>query len=236
MDETDLSAAAAGPEHQPEHPEGPQEKPALRQNLIHRLRHQWEMVLLVAMVGFVAFLTFDLLRPVPRAVIRLEPYHASVGPSAASVVAGSPSGESPSEATTTQTDRADALPEESDSGAAVGALPSADETSGIAGDGHASAEKTPGIARDAEKMKDKHRKKAKKHGHAEKKSKHPALVQLNAATLEQLQQLPGIGPKIARRVLDYRREHGRFSSVEEIMEVKGIGAKKFEKMKPYLKV
>jgi competence protein ComEA len=54
--------------------------------------------------------------------------------------------------------------------------------------------------------------------------------------LQQLQLLPGIGPKMAERVLQYRKEHGVFRSPEEIMEVKGIGPKKFEKLRPYLRV
>ena len=52
-------------------------------------------------------------------------------------------------------------------------------------------------------------------------------LDLNDATAEQLQTLPGIGAELAERILAYREEHGAFTSVEEIMEVPGIGEGKF---------
>ena len=52
-------------------------------------------------------------------------------------------------------------------------------------------------------------------------------LDLNAATGEELQTLPGIGPELAERIVAYREEHGAFGSVEEIMEVPGIGEGKF---------
>jgi len=78
----------------------------------------------------------------------------------------------------------------------------------------------------------------KKHEHhfAAKKPKHPPVTSLNKATLPQLQLLPGIGPKMAQRVLAYRHEHGPFTDITQIMDIKGIGPKKFEKMKPFLKL
>jgi competence protein ComEA len=48
-------------------------------------------------------------------------------------------------------------------------------------------------------------------------------VDLNAATLADLDALPGVGPVLAQRILDWRQEHGRFTSVEELQEVPGIG-------------
>jgi len=61
-------------------------------------------------------------------------------------------------------------------------------------------------------------------------------IDLNTATLQQLQLLPGVGETIAQRILDYRSEHNSFNSVEDLMNVSGIGEKKFEQIKPYVKV
>lgn len=63
---------------------------------------------------------------------------------------------------------------------------------------------------------------------------HP--VDLNAATLEQLQRLPGVGPKMAQRILDYRGEHGRFKSLSDLDSVKGIGEKRMERLGPLVTV
>ena len=52
-------------------------------------------------------------------------------------------------------------------------------------------------------------------------------LDLNTATAEQLEMLPGVGEELAGRILAWREEHGGFSSVEEIMEVPGIGEGKF---------
>lgn len=60
------------------------------------------------------------------------------------------------------------------------------------------------------------------------------VVNLNTATSEELQTLPGIGEKTAQAILDYRREHGRFLSRKEIMEVDGIGEKTYEKIRDRL--
>lgn len=57
------------------------------------------------------------------------------------------------------------------------------------------------------------------------------LLDLNTATLEQLDKLPGIGESKARAILDYRMKKGRFKRVEELMDVKGIGEKMFAKIK-----
>ncbi len=57
-----------------------------------------------------------------------------------------------------------------------------------------------------------------------------ALVNLNTATSEELDTLPGIGPTLAARILDWREQHGRFTSVDELQEVTGIGPKKFEEL------
>jgi competence protein ComEA len=63
-----------------------------------------------------------------------------------------------------------------------------------------------------------------------------AAVNLNTATKEELIALPGIGPAKAQAILDYRKANGAFKSVEELKDVKGIGAKRFEKLKSELTV
>jgi competence protein ComEA len=61
-------------------------------------------------------------------------------------------------------------------------------------------------------------------------------VDLNTATLAQLEDLPGVGPVLAQRIIDWRTEHGRFTSVDELQEVSGVGEKKFESLKPHVRV
>ena len=59
-----------------------------------------------------------------------------------------------------------------------------------------------------------------------------ATINLNAATLDQLETLPGIGRKTAERILEQRQKSGGFKKIEELMNVKGIGEKSFLKIKP----
>ena len=56
-------------------------------------------------------------------------------------------------------------------------------------------------------------------------------VNLNAATAEQLDDLPGIGPATATAILAYRRDHGPFSSIEQLLEVPGIGPSKLQQIR-----
>ncbi|HET7900763.1 MAG TPA: helix-hairpin-helix domain-containing protein [Candidatus Nanopelagicales bacterium] len=62
------------------------------------------------------------------------------------------------------------------------------------------------------------------------------VVDLNAATAQDLDALPGVGPVTAAKILDWRTAHGRFTSVDQLREVSGIGAKTFERLKPHVRV
>jgi len=61
-------------------------------------------------------------------------------------------------------------------------------------------------------------------------------VNLNTATAEQLDGLPGVGPAMVARILEYRQKNGGFKKIEELMNVKGIGEKNFLKLKPLITV
>ena len=61
-------------------------------------------------------------------------------------------------------------------------------------------------------------------------------VNLNRATAEELMTLPGIGPALAERILSYRRETGGFQSVEELLQVDGIGQGRLEALGDYITV
>jgi competence protein ComEA len=61
-------------------------------------------------------------------------------------------------------------------------------------------------------------------------------VDLNAATAEELDVLPGVGPATATAILTYRDQHGRFGSVDELLDVRGIGEAKLEQLRPLVHV
>ncbi len=61
-------------------------------------------------------------------------------------------------------------------------------------------------------------------------------IDLNQASRDDLVLLPGIGESLAEQILIYRDEHGGFSSVDQLRKIKGIGAKKFGKLRPYVKI
>ncbi len=61
-------------------------------------------------------------------------------------------------------------------------------------------------------------------------------VNINSATSEQLQQLKGIGPAMAERIIQYRKSIGKFHSADQLMDVQGIGTKKFEQLKPFIRL
>jgi len=61
-----------------------------------------------------------------------------------------------------------------------------------------------------------------------------ALVNINSATAAEFEALPGIGPKMAARIIEYRQKNGPFKKVEELMNVRGLGEKNFLKLKGQL--
>lgn len=61
-------------------------------------------------------------------------------------------------------------------------------------------------------------------------------VSLNQASIAEFQTLPGIGPGMAKRIVDYRTAHGSFGSIEDLQDVPGMGGKKFQRVKPFLRL
>ena len=61
-------------------------------------------------------------------------------------------------------------------------------------------------------------------------------VNINEAKQEDFEQLPGIGPSIAKKIIEYREQNGKFTSIDELQEVKGIGESKLEILMEYIMV
>ena len=68
--------------------------------------------------------------------------------------------------------------------------------------------------------------------------KHPPSkpVDLNLANVKELQELPGVGPVTAQRIIDMRQKSGRFKRVEDLLAVRGISQKKLDAMRPYVTI
>lgn len=62
------------------------------------------------------------------------------------------------------------------------------------------------------------------------------IVNINTADETELEQLPGIGPSIASKIIEYRNQNGKFKNIEDIKNVTGIGESKYEKIKDFIKV
>lgn len=62
------------------------------------------------------------------------------------------------------------------------------------------------------------------------------VVNVNSADASQLALLPRVGPSVAQRIIDFRKENGPFKSAEDLMLVQGIGEKTFQLLKPYVAV
>lgn len=69
-----------------------------------------------------------------------------------------------------------------------------------------------------------------------KVSSSASKININTADAQQLESLPGIGPVFAQRIIDYRTSQGRFSNIEDIKGVSGIGKKRFEQLKDLITV
>ena len=63
-----------------------------------------------------------------------------------------------------------------------------------------------------------------------------SIVNINTASSSQLEELPGIGPVTAENIIEHRKRYGSFGSIEELMNVSGIGPKKFEKVKDLINI
>ena len=61
-------------------------------------------------------------------------------------------------------------------------------------------------------------------------------IDINHAGEQDFAKLPGIGPKLARRIVAFREKHGPFRRVEDLLAIRGIGHKKWRKIRPYLQV
>jgi competence ComEA-like helix-hairpin-helix protein len=68
--------------------------------------------------------------------------------------------------------------------------------------------------------------------------KHPPAkpIDLNVANVKELQELPGVGPVTAQRIIDMREKSGRFHRVEDLLAIRGISQKKLDAMLPYISV
>ena len=60
------------------------------------------------------------------------------------------------------------------------------------------------------------------------------LVNINSASASELQELPGIGPAYSNRIVEWRNENGRFTSIDQLLEIKGIGEKRLASIKPLI--
>src|ERR1700722_9086993 len=72
---------------------------------------------------------------------------------------------------------------------------------------------------------------------AQHKKQPPAEpIDLNSATAQELQELPGVGPAMAKTIVDFRQKSGPFRRVEDLLAIKGITKQRLEKIRPYVKI
>jgi len=67
-----------------------------------------------------------------------------------------------------------------------------------------------------------------------KKALEEKSININTADIKELEKLPRIGPATAKKILDLRKEKGRFKEIEDLLEVKGIGPKTLERIRPFI--
>lgn len=67
-------------------------------------------------------------------------------------------------------------------------------------------------------------------------AKAESKIDINRASADELQVLPGVGPVLAQRMVEWRKAHGRYRAVEDLQEVKGIGKKRMEQLRPLVMV
>lgn len=71
---------------------------------------------------------------------------------------------------------------------------------------------------------------------AEPTNSSPTIININTATIDELDTLPEIGPKTAQAIIDYRSTHGLFTKIDDILEVQGIGSLTFEKIRDLITI
>jgi competence protein ComEA len=81
-----------------------------------------------------------------------------------------------------------------------------------------------------------HRRASHRGGRSSHKLQPGQMLNVNTASESELTSLPGVGPGLARRILDYRTENGPFQSVDDLQNVSGIGPSKFDRMAPFIRL
>ncbi len=79
-----------------------------------------------------------------------------------------------------------------------------------------------------------------RHSHGGSRSSHKLApgqtLDVNTATVDELVQLPGVGPSLAQRIVDYRQQYGPFQTVDDLQNVPGIGPSKFDRLAPFVRL